>query len=117
MAIESVKVDIDQFYKKMIDAHKFELKEKKLPNYIIVYVGSQEYHIPKDGSGGYLDGHNRVNSFLLSSKNIPEYVSLKPMASLPTPKTISLYDQCKTSSLKVGSKGQCVTYAQQKLQE
>lgn len=63
------------------------------------------------------------DSITKDGKN-PTKVNYDPMSSnnqnitpSPSPAVTDLYELCKNTNLIVGSKGQCVTYAQQKLQE
>lgn len=78
-------IPIDVFYKKMIDAHQFEVRNKNiLPRYIAVNLDGVEYHIPGEGHKGFIDGQNRIAKFLNEKGNIPEGVYCIPMTEVKT---------------------------------
>lgn len=72
-------VDIDQFFKKMVDAHTFEVRNKKLPAYVAVIVGGKEYHVPPNGDYGYIEGLIRVAAYVKEKQDIPEGVYVIPL--------------------------------------
>lgn len=87
---------------------RYLVTENEWPSYVTVPEGKEQFKRAE-----YEDAIKRVEAYINKEKKFPPAIRF----GTPSPEKTDLYTICKTTSLKMGSKGQCVTYAQQKLQE
>lgn len=87
---------------------RYLVVKKEWPNYVTVPEGKEQFKRTE-----YEDAIKRVEAYINKEKKFPPAIRF----GTPSPAKSDLYTICKTTTLKVGSKGQCVTYAQQKLQD
>ncbi len=78
-----IRVDIEQFYKKILDIEHFQGQHKRLPKYITLKSEGKDFRIRSGGLFGYISAHDRINSFLVKNNCFPETVEFEYIKKNP----------------------------------